>query len=161
MRHRVVSGYVAARALRRSPALWRDSPAVRGDDPFENDRGALTLHLFAADEGGWGEGGHQVELAACALLTVDKHGHGCARLSQLCVGPAGRSDGFEWEWRLLGAADLLAEQRGHLWLAVSAPEGSEWRAALLSQGYRVQAVVPGEPDRGWLTKGTPLRERVG
>ena len=43
------------------------------------------------------------------------------------MSPDATSEGFEWEWRLLEAADLIAEQKGHLWLAVSAAEGSSWR----------------------------------
>ena len=64
------------------------------------------------------------------------------------------------ELRLVDAADLLAEQKGHLWLAVSAPEESAWRDALLARGFRLQSVVPGEHDGKWLFKGTPLRDRV-
>lgn len=164
--------YVAARSLRRNPAAWRDAAALRGEDAFEADRAELTLHLFAAAEGGWGGGGHVVELAACALLVFERDGHGAARLQQLCAPPEGscggraasgeqeEEDPFHWELRLVDAADLLAEQRGHLWLAVSAPEGSEWRAALEARGFRKQAVPPGETDNQWLIKGTPLRARV-
>ena len=71
----------------------------------------------------------------------------------------GGTEDFEWERRLLDAADLLAEQRGHLWLATSAPEGSAWREALVNDGYRPRAVPPGEPDGQWLIKETPLREQ--
>ena len=153
--------YVAGRALRRSPEVWRDAAASRDTaDLFGADRSGQTLHLFTAEDGGWGEEGHLVELAACALLAVDKSGHGCARLQQLCVSPSARSESFEWELRLVDAADLLAEQKGHLWLAVSAPEDSAWRDALLSRGFRLQSVVPGERDGKWLFKGTPLRDRV-
>lgn len=154
------SWYVAGRQLRSNPSMWRHAASSRGVDPFHADRSDLTLHLFAADEGGWGKDGHVVDLAACALLVVDRNGHGCARLKQLCVSPSKCSDTFDWEFRVVDAADLLAEQRGHLWLAVSAPEDSEWRAALISRGFRAQAVPPGEPDGKWLIKGTPLRERV-
>ena len=52
------------------------------------------------------------------------------------------------------------ERQGHLWLAVSAAEGSSWRQALLDAGYKAQVVPPGEPDGQWLTKATPLRARV-
>ena len=54
----------------------------------------------------------------------------------------------------------FAVQKGHLWLATSAPDGSAWRAALCARGFRPQAVVPGEPDGKWLARGTALRERV-
>ena len=157
------SWYVAGRQLRSSPRMWRHAASSRGEDPFHADRSALTLHLFAAGEGGWGNDGHVVELAACALLAVDRNGHGCARLTQLCVGGGNTgesSDTFDWEFRVVDAADLLAEQRGHLWLAVSAPEDSDWRAALISRGFCAQSVPPGEPDGMWLIKGTPLRARV-
>ena len=83
-----------------------------------------------------------------------------ARLSQLCVSADAASEDFEWECRLLDAADLLAEQKGHLWLSVSASEGTAWRAALLAKGYRARAVPPGEPDGHWLSKPTPLRDGV-
>ena len=128
---------------------------------FDADRKSTTFHLFAAAPGDWGEGGHLVALAACALLVVDPLGRGVARLTQLSVNPdKGASDGFEWEWRLLGAADLLAEQAGHLWVAVSAAEGSEWREALLARGYRPLA-TPDAKERGvWLSKATPLRNNV-
>ena len=94
-------------------------------------------------------------LAACAVLLLDKQGRGVARLVQLSVRPEARTEGFETEWRLLDAASLLAEKRGHLWVAVSAAQGSSWREALLERGYRPMTVPPGEPDGQWLRKQTP------
>ena len=148
--------------MRRNPAAWRDAPSSRGRNLFEADRHETSLHLFAAAEGGWGEGGHLVSLAACALLVVDRQGRGVARLTQLSVSPLAASNGnpFEWEWRLLDAADLLAEERGHLWISVSAAEGSEWREALISRGYRPISMPEGEQDGLWLRKATPLRDMV-
>ena len=72
------------------------------------------------------------------------------------------SEDFEWEFRLLDAADLLAEQKGHLWCCVSAAEGTKWRAALLARGYKPRLLPEDEPlAKGeWLIKATPLRERV-
>ena len=152
--------YTAARSLRRNPACWRDAPNSRGRNLFDADRKPAALHLFAADPGNWGEDGHLVSLAACAVLVSDRQGRGVAKLTQLCVSPEATSEGFEWEWRLLEAADLIAEQKGHLWLAVSAPEESAWRDALLARGFRLQSVVPGEHDGKWLFKGTRGRRCV-
>ena len=152
--------YMAARALRRNPGAWREAAAARKADPYAADRLPSTLHLFAAEPGGWGEDGHLVELAACALLLVDREGRGAARLTQLSVAPSRLTDDFAWEWRLLDAADLLAEQRGHLWLTVSAAADSKWREALVSRGYKPRQVPPGEPDGEWLIKATPLRDSV-
>ena len=77
-------------------------------------------------------------------------------------GSSERGGTFEWEWRLLDAADLVAEQKGHLWLMVSAAEGTEWREALLARGYRPRTFPEGEADAAgqWLFKATPLRDRV-
>ena len=61
--------------------------------------------------------------------------------------------------RIVDAAELLAVQRGHLWLAVNTTEGSSWREALLRAGFRPQSVPPGEPAE-WLVKPTPLREEA-
>jgi len=153
--------YCAARAMRRSAATWRDAPAARGEDLYADDRRPSALHLFAAEEGGWGEGGHLVSLSACAVLLLDRQGRGAARLTQLCVSAP--ESGFEWEWRVLDAADLLAERRGHLWLSVSATEGSSWCEALIERGYRPQAAPPGERADGvlWLIRETPLRDQQG
>lgn len=112
--------------------------------------------------GDWGEGGHLVSLAACALLITERQGRGAAKLMQLSVNPAAATDECDWEWRLLDAADLMAEQKGHLWVRVSAPEGSRWRAALLSRGFRPHSLPDSEPgeDGQWLIKATPLRDKV-
>eukprot|EP00966_Prymnesium_polylepis_P137867 3186169-Prymnesium_polylepis.2 len=155
--------YTAARELRRNPAMWRDAPSSRTRNLFDADRQPhTTLHLFAADEGNWGEGGHLVSLAACALLLVDRHGRGAARLTQLSVNPSAASDDFDWEERIIDAADLLAEQQGHLWVSVSAARGSAWEAALLARGYRPHHLPDSEPDASgrWLIKATPLRDSV-
>ena len=166
--------YVASRELRRNPAAWRDAPNSRARNLFAADREKTTLHLFAAEDGSWGEDGHLVALVACALLVVDRQGRGAARLMQLSVSPAvakrsslessdvSSKDAFEWEFRVLDAAELLAEQKGHLWCCVSAAEGTEWREALLARGYRPRQLPEDEPlaEGGWLIKATPLRERV-
>lgn len=169
--------YTASRELRRNPATWRDAPSSRARNLFANDREKTTLHVFAADDGDWGEGGHLVNLAACALLIVDRQGRGAAQLTQLSVNaaaPTARASpptdactgtppiDFEWEWRLLDAADLLAEQNGHLWCCVSAAQGTPWREALLGKGYKPRNLPGGDPlaDGEWLMKATPLRDRV-
>ena len=125
---------------------------------------AGALHLFAAEEGGWGDCGRPVALAACGLLLLDRQGRGTARLLDLAVSSAVESADFEWEWRLVDAADMLAEQKGHLWLSVSATMGSRWHAALLDRGYRPHVLPdedePDETARVWLIKSTPLRDRV-
>ena len=151
---------MAGRTLRRNPSAWCEAVAARAADPYDADRRPSTLHLFAAEPGGWGEGGHLVDLSACALLLVDRQGRGAARLTQLSVAPSRRTPDFAWECRMLDAADLLAEQRGHLWLTTSAAVGSRWREALLARGFKPRAVPPGEPDGQWLIKATPLRDRM-
>ena len=149
--------YEAARELRSQPALHRGAPgSFHAGDPFGGDDDANCLHLFAPTEGSLGGA---TPLCACALLRVDRLGRGSARLAQLCVAEHARSAGFECEVRMIETAQLLAERYGHRWVAVSAPEGSLWRDALVVLSFRAQrAVPPGEGDGEWLTRGTALLE---
>ena len=97
-----------------------------------------------------------MQLAGCALLSLDADGPYRARVEQLALASEARAEGT-WQARLLEAAEVAAAARQQEWIAVLARQDTAWEASCLSRGYEAEAAprtraVPICDGERWLVK---------